>query len=101
MFISRIGLVMETISEQGRVYLSKLVFRLIKCKTLLIDLVNYSRTVKGDKVFWRVNLNDIVKLVIDDLSSDIEDKSSYRVGTLPIKNVFSNRSTFVNLISNA
>jgi hypothetical protein len=52
MFISRIGLVIETISEQGRVYLSKLVF-LIKCKTLLIDLVNYSGC-KGDKVLKKL-----------------------------------------------
>jgi hypothetical protein len=42
-------------------------------QTLLIDLVNYSRTVKEIR-FFEVNLNDIVKLVIDDLSSDIEDK---------------------------
>jgi signal transduction histidine kinase/CHASE3 domain sensor protein len=105
MFISRIGASdKETISEQGRVYLSKIGISANKMQTLLIDLVNYSRTVKGDKVFEEVNLNDIVKLVIDDLSSDIEDKKAViEVGTLPtIKGMsFQIDQLFVNLISNA
>jgi signal transduction histidine kinase/CHASE3 domain sensor protein len=105
MFISRIGVNdKETISEQGKVYLSKIGISANKMQTLLIDLVNYSRTVKGDKVFEEVNLNDIVNLVINDLSSSIDDKKAViEVGSLPmIKGIsFQIDQLFVNLISNS
>lgn len=105
MFISRIGdNDKETISEQGKTYLSKIGISANKMQALLIDLVNYSRTIKGDKVFEEVNLNDIVNLVIDDLSSSIDDKKAViEVGSLAtIKGIsFQIDQLFVNLLSNS
>jgi hypothetical protein len=45
-------------------------------QTLLIDLVDYSRTIK-DKVFVETNLNKVLEEVLQDLSSTIDDKSQY------------------------
>jgi hypothetical protein len=73
MFISRIGLVIRNYFRTRKSLFVKIGISANKMQTLLIDLVNYSRTVKEIR-FFEVNLNDIVKLVIDDLSSDIEDK---------------------------
>jgi hypothetical protein len=61
-------------------------------QTLLIDLVNYSRTIKGDKIYVDVDLRDY--RAIDELSSNIEDKNArIELGTLQNEsNFFSVRS---------
>lgn len=105
MFISRIeSSEIDSISDQGKVYFSKIKTSANKMQTLLIDLVNYSRTIKGDKVFEQTNLNDLVLEVIDGLSSDIEEKKAkIRVENLPSLKVisFQMEQLFINLISNS
>lgn len=105
MFISRIeAKEMNSISEQGKVYFSKIRTSANKMQTLLIDLVNYSRTIKGDKIFEETNLKELVDQVIDDLSSDIEEKKAkINIGTLPtVKAItFQMEQLFINLISNS
>lgn len=105
MFISRIeSSEIDSISDQGKVYFSKIKTSANKMQTLLIDLVNYSRTIKGDKVFEQTNLNDLVLEVIDELSSDIEEKKAkIRVENLPSLKVisFQMEQLFINLISNS
>lgn len=105
MFISRIeSSEINSISDQGKVYFSKIKTSANKMQTLLIDLVNYSRTIKGDKVFEQTNLNDLVLEVIDELSSDIEEKKAkIRVENLPSLKVisFQMEQLFINLISNS
>tara|TARA_R110000868_G_scaffold52107_5_gene164878 strand:+ start:3094 stop:4893 length:1800 start_codon:yes stop_codon:yes gene_type:complete len=105
MFISRIeSKELGTISDQGKVYFSKIRTSANKMQTLLIDLVNYSRTIKGDKVFEATNLKELVLQVIDDLSSDIEDKKAkINVENLPTIKVisFQMEQLFINLISNS
>ena len=105
MFISRIEAnEIASISDQGKVYFSKIKTSANKMQTLLIDLVNYSRTIKGDKVFEQTDLNDLVLEVIDDLSSDIEEKKAkIRVENLPSLKVisFQMEQLFINLISNS
>jgi hypothetical protein len=50
-------------------------------QTLLIDLVNYSRTIKGDLCGCRFKR---LFIAIDELSSNIEDKNArIELGTLP------------------
>jgi hypothetical protein len=52
-------------------------------QTLLIDLVNYSRTIKGDKIYVCI-LKRRLFIAIDELSSNIEDKNArIELGTLP------------------
>ena len=105
MFISRIeAKEIDSISEQGKVYFSKIRTSANKMQTLLIDLVNYSRTIKGDKVFEDTDLNALVHQVVDHLSSDIEEKNAeITIENLPIIKVisFQIEQLFINLISNS
>ncbi|WP_369754060.1 ATP-binding protein [Flavobacterium sp. WC2409] len=105
MFISRIeSKELGAISDQGKVYFSKIRTSANKMQTLLIDLVNYSRTIKGDKIFEETNLKELVLQVVDDLSSDIEDKKAeINVENLPTVKVisFQMEQLFINLISNS
>ncbi|TDE03510.1 ATP-binding protein [Flavobacterium hiemivividum] len=106
MFISRIvDTNNETISEQGKIYLSKIRISANKMQSLLIDLVDYSRAIKGDKeVKQIINLNDVVNQVLEDLSSNIEEeKAVITAGVLPEINgvSFQIEQLLVNLIVNA
>jgi signal transduction histidine kinase/CHASE3 domain sensor protein len=105
MFISRIeSTEVDSISEKGKGYFYKIRTSANKMQTLLIDLVNYSRTIKGDKVFENTYLKELVYHVIDDLSSDIEEKKAkIDLGDLPTVKVisFQMEQLFINLISNS
>lgn len=105
MFISRLEeKELNLLSQQGKEYFSKICLTANRMQTLLIDLVNYSRTVKGDKVFVDTNLNKVLEEIYQDLSSNIEDKKAIiRIGNLPtIKAIpFQIKQLFINLISNA
>lgn len=105
MFISRIeAKEIDLISDQGKVYFSKIKLSANKMQTLLIDLVNYSRTIKGDKVFKETDLNEIITLILDDLAINIEDKKAeISAAVLPTIKVisFQMEQLFINLISNS
>ena len=105
MFISRLEeKELNLLSQQGKVYFSKIRVTANRMQTLLIDLVNYSRTIKGDKVFVETNLNKVLEEILQDLSSNIEDKkATIRIGNLPtIKAIpFQVKQLFINLISNS
>lgn len=105
MFISRIeAKEIELISDQGKVYFSKIKLSANKMQTLLIDLVNYSRTIKGDKVFKETDLNQIITQILDDLAINIEDKKAViSAAVLPTIKVipFQMEQLFINLISNS
>lgn len=105
MFISRIeGSEIDTVSDKTKAYFSKIRLSANKMQTLLIDLVNYSRTIKGDKIYVDVDLKETIHRAIDELSSDIEDKNaSIELGTLPRMKAISFQldQLFINLISNS
>lgn len=105
MFISRLEeSEMDCLQETGRDYFSKIKLASNRMQTLLIDLLNYSRAVKGDKTYVKINLNDILAQVIQDLTPSIEEKSAeIEIGNLPkVKAVaFQMEQLFVNLISNS
>jgi len=104
LFISRIEEREKSLSDQGKEYFSKIRLAANRMQTLLIDLLNYSRTVKGDKVFEKIDLNGTIAQVIQDLAQNIEDKKAeISVGKLPtIMGIpFQMDQLFVNLISNA
>ena len=105
MFISRLeGKESELLSSQGKEYFSKIRVTANRMQTLLIDLVNYSRTIKGDKVFVKTDLNKVIEEILQDLSSNIEDKKAIiTIGNLPaIKAIpFQVKQLFINLISNS
>jgi len=105
MFISRLEeKEMQLLSEQGKEYFLKIKLAANRTQALLIDLLNYSRTVKGDKNFEKISLNDVVRQVVQDLSTSIDEKNAeIRVAALPeVMGIrFQFEQLFTNLISNA
>ena len=105
MFISRLeDRELDKLSDQGREYFSRISSSANRMQTLLIDLVNYSRAMKGDKSFEKTDLNAILTDVISGLATDIEESSAViSVGNLPVLRVipFQINQLFVNLISNS
>ncbi|MFE3868208.1 ATP-binding protein [Flavobacterium sp. LS2P90] len=105
MFISRLEeKEFDALSSQGRDYFSKIRIAANRMQTLLIDLVDYSRTVKGDKVFVETDLNKIIDETLLDLSTNVEEKNAViQIGKLPtIKAIpFQIKQLFINLVSNS
>jgi hypothetical protein len=105
MFISRLEeKELDLLTVQGKEYFSKIRATANRMQTLLIDLVNYSRTIKGDKVFVATNLNKVLEEILQDLSSTIDDKKAIiTVGNLPVIKVipFQIKQLFINLITNS
>ncbi|MFV8271168.1 ATP-binding protein [Flavobacterium sp. GT2N3] len=105
MFISRLEeKELNLLTIQGKEYFSKIRVTANRMQTLLIDLVNYSRTIKGDKVFVATNLNTVLEEILQDLSSTIDDKkANITIGNLPvIKGIpFQIKQLFINLIINS
>jgi signal transduction histidine kinase len=105
MFISRLEeKEFDSLSQQGIDYFSKIRIAANRMQTLLIDLVDYSRTIKGDKVFVETDLNTILKETVQDLATNIEEKNALiQIGKLPkIKAIpFQIKQLFINLVSNS
>jgi len=105
MFISRLEeKEFDSLSQQGIDYFSKIRIAANRMQTLLIDLVDYSRTIKGDKVFVETDLNKILTDTIQDLATNIEEKNAViQIGKLPtIKAIpFQLKQLFINLVSNS
>lgn len=104
-FISRLEeKELHLLTQQGKDYFSKIRTAANRMQTLLIDLVNYSRTIKGDKVFAATDLNLVLDEILLDLSCSIEEKKAeILIGKLPtlIAIPFQIKQLFINLISNA
>ena len=105
MFISRLSeKEAENLSEQGKDYFSKINAAANRMQTLMIDLVNYTRTIKGDKIFVKTSLEKILDQVQDDLAQNIEEKKA-KISTknLPVFKAipFQMEQLFINLLSNS
>lgn len=105
MFVSRIEeKELNLLSESGKEYFKKIRLAANKMQTLLIDLLNYSRVDKGDKIFVKINLKSLVEQCLQDLSVTIEEKKAeIEVMNLPeIEGIeFQIEQLFINLISNS
>ncbi|GEP50903.1 hypothetical protein FNO01nite_15750 [Flavobacterium noncentrifugens] len=105
MFISRLHeKEAHVLSDQGKEYFSKINLAANRMQTLMIDLVNYTRTIKGDKVFVKTSLEKILDQVQADLSQNIEEKQAkITVKNLPVIQAipFQMEQLFINLISNS
>jgi len=105
MFISRLReKEAATLSDQGNEYFSKINQAANRMQALMIDLVNYTRTIKGDKVFVKTNLNKILEQVQSDLSQNIEEtRTEIVMKNLPTIQAipFQLEQLFINLISNS
>lgn len=105
MFISRIEASdLEAISDTGKGYFDKIKLSANRMQNLMIDLVNYTRTVKSDKIFVKIDLNQVLKDVLDELETNIKEADA----TIAIQELpeifgakFQIQQLFVNLISNS
>ncbi|SCX90584.1 sensor histidine kinase [Flavobacterium caeni] len=105
MFISRIQEKEDgVLSEQGKDYFGKIYASANRMQTLMIDLVNYTRTIKGDKTFVKTNFSSLLEQVAQELSINVEEKQ----GSLTFENLptikaipFQIEQLFINLITNS
>ncbi|MES2544253.1 MAG: ATP-binding protein [Bacteroidota bacterium] len=105
MFVSRLEeKEINLLSQQGKDYFAKIKSASNRMQTLLIDLLNYSRTVKAEKIFEIIDLNEVMQQIQADLSIDIEEKKAIiTVEKLPKLYAvhFQMEQLFTNLISNS
>lgn len=105
MFISRIDeQESDTLTDNGRDYFARIAALANRMQNLLIDLVNYSRAMKGDKAFAQTDLNLVVNDILQELSLNIDEKKAViKVGKLPIINAIPAQihQLLVNLMTNA
>ena len=106
MFISRIESkeFLETSSETTIGYFGKIKSAAERMQNLMTDLVNYTRTIKGDRIFEQVDLNTVFEEIIEELSLTIEEKNAHiSIDHLPtvLGTRFQIQQLFINLVSNA
>lgn len=104
-FISRISekdqLVMD---ENSKEYFARIQASVSRMRTLIDDLLLYSRTTKTDKNFERIDLNQLLENTLQELSQQIEEKNAViHAVKLPALKVipFQIQQLFYNLISNS
>lgn len=106
MFISRIESkeFLDSASEQTIQYFDKIKSASRRMQNLMMDLVDYTRTLKGDRIFEEVNLNSVFEDIIEDLALIIEEKCALiSIDNLPVivGTKFQIQQLFVNLVANA
>lgn len=105
MFISRLeGGEIDNVSETGKDYFTKIKMSANRMQNLMMDLVDYSRTIKENKVFDKIELNTILDDVFQELAINIEEKNAeVIIGKLPEINAipFQIQQLFVNLLTNS
>ena len=105
MFISRLeGGEIDNVSDTGKDYFTKIKMSANRMQNLMMDLVDYSRTIKENKVFDQIELNDMLDDVVQELAINIEETNAkITVGKLPKINAipFQIHQLFVNLITNS
>lgn len=105
MFISRIEEdEVQKLSPSAQGYFARISFCANRMQNLMIDLVNYSQSVKGEKIFEKVELYSIVNRVVEMLPLEMEEhKVKIQIDELPeITGLsFQLQQLFVNLISNS
>ncbi|HEY0743809.1 MAG TPA: ATP-binding protein [Chryseosolibacter sp.] len=94
----------DTLSPKAKDYFGRMQNAALRMQKLIEDLLTYSRTNTGEKTFERVNLNDLVNEVKNDLREIIEAKqATISVDTLPTLEVikFQFAQLLTNIFSNA
>jgi PAS domain S-box-containing protein len=94
----------NTLSKDGANYFIRIQQSANKMKTLINDLLTYSRTSAAEKIFETTNLNLLLQEIKVEFTESLKEKD----GSLEISNMpeisaipFQLRQLFINLISNA
>jgi light-regulated signal transduction histidine kinase (bacteriophytochrome) len=94
----------DTLGNDGKLYIERMQDATERMRTLIQDLLTYSRVQGGAAELSRVDLNDIVKGVVADLEVRLEQSGGrIKVGDLPALQAdpLQMRQVFQNLIGNA
>ena len=92
------------ISDESKKYLDKIVNSTKRMKTLILDVLSYSRLSANNNKFEWVDLNEIVKELLEDFEMIIEEKGAVVIiNDLPSieANRGQIRQVFQNMVSNA
>ncbi|WP_333877709.1 sensor histidine kinase [Flavobacterium sp.] len=104
-FISRLSdKEYDNLSDNGKEYINRILSSAERMRILIDDLLQYSRANKTEKVFEKVNLNDLLENAKVDLAQSIEEKSAViEHESLPKMTVipFQIQQLFINLIGNS
>lgn len=94
----------QNISTIAKTYLSRIEFAAKRMQTLIQDLLAYSRTNSDERIFVKVNLDDIAEEIKSDFSERIEEKNAqinfHSLGEATVI-PFQFRQLLHNLIGNA
>jgi signal transduction histidine kinase/CHASE3 domain sensor protein len=104
-FISRISeKEILNLTEPGKEYFSKIQSSVMRMRSLIDDLLQFSRATKTEKKFEPTDLNLLLENAKQELIQDIEDKKAeIHTTQLPVLNVipFQIQQLFINLIGNS
>lgn len=94
----------ENLDEKGKNFLNKMKSSLLRMQKLIDALFEYSIVTRKEKEFKVIHLNQVIKDVLSDLETEIQDKKA----KIEVENLFQVegnepllRQLFQNLISNA
>jgi signal transduction histidine kinase len=94
----------DILTGDGLLYLSRIIASAENMRTLINELLEFSRISKTEQPFEAVNLNFMLRQVISDLELTIEEtKTVIRYARLPVVDAISTqmKQLFTNIISNA
>jgi signal transduction histidine kinase len=92
------------LSAESQKYLSKIRLSAARMKTLVLDILNYSKLSANTQFFQQVDLNALIKELLEDFELTTEEKNAIiNVSGLPVvhANTGQIRQVFQNIISNA
>ncbi|WP_158634586.1 sensor histidine kinase [Flavobacterium tiangeerense] len=94
----------SNLSQSGQQYVSSIQSSAKRMRVLIDDLLQFSRTNKGEKIFEKTDLNIVLSNVLQELAPTIEDKKALITSdVLPTFDAipFQIQQLFTNLISNS
>ena len=104
-FISRLSeKESDNLTETGKEYVGRIHSSAERMRILIDDLLQYSRANKTEKVFEKMDLNDLLENAKVDLAQSIEEKNAViKSEKLPVITVipFQIQQLFINLIGNS
>jgi signal transduction histidine kinase len=92
------------LDEESKEFMGFVVNASLRMRSIIVDLLEYSRINKADKNFDRVDCSDVLRSVTDNLQKTIQDnKAKIDFNALPVLNANYNQMVqlFQNLIGNA
>lgn len=92
------------LTESGKSYIDKMQRSAGRMRTLIEDLLQFSRTTRAEKIYVKTDLNEVMAIVLEDMNSMVEEKSA-KIIVSPLPTIegipFQLQQLFTNLINNA